>query len=831
MKLRNQRNPKYSCFGSWLVPSAIAGIATTAAIVVPARAAILNAWNFEVASQQFSVTLPDDVTPDYFLLAEPARIVLDLPGTALGTVSATEQYDDAVRTIRLLEIQGGTRVVLELVPNTRLDPRHAELTAIDVGNGQTQWTLRPLLQDSAPSAVATAPAAPPEPTPASIEAEPDLPQGAVPPDDSPSPEAGSIDRVPADDDLDQATDESEAITAEAAEDGELLAPLPDVPTDEALSEAIAVPPDPDFIEPAVELPVEPSLPDIANTATIGAAQALPLPTGPDWAAGVSTDASDLVGVESGNLVDLPPNQIPIDPFAGNAPAVSVPSLAEADSTPAPVVSVPAVATVPSEVTPPPQAAPPSAVPAAPDSVPPPGTDAIAVAPPAAPPAPSAVPPTPPAPTVAPNAGPVASNQVRPPDAGAIAPPTPPSTPELVPSAPTNDVVAANSLEIPTMPLPPESWRNATANLPANQVRPPTVAIAPPANDASQVRPPTATSTAATATVAPPAHGANQIRPPSVAVAPSSNSANQVRPPATAVVPPANSANQVRPSTATIAQSPTGPDPVSPSTAANQVRPPTATIARAEPEPSASPNLAAVPEIGSLPPALPTVTPPAPPTTLADPLPPFLASDGVTLPDDEPLSIPPPPTTAPTPATVPFGMPLPQTHSDGGGDRGVEPVAEMPVGTRLPLQYVGATPLELETSAPVQEVLVVADDVYHPDTGRVIVPSGTQVVGRFEDFDDSGRRFVAETVIDGNRQVPLLAESDSIVGSLPLDGSDVAWVSRIGSAAATIVTGFSGIGLIGGAAIGAADMNTAPTLVSLAPGEVIEVEVVPETLPF
>ncbi|MEM1291484.1 MAG: AMIN domain-containing protein [Cyanobacteria bacterium P01_H01_bin.162] len=826
MKLRSQRNPKYSCFGSWLVPSAIAiaGIATTAAIVVPARAAIVNAWNFDVASQQFSVTLPDDVTPDYFLLAEPARIVLDLPGTALGSVSATEQYDDAVRTIRLLEIQDGTRVVLELAPNTRLDPRHAELTATDVGNGQTQWTLRPLLQDSAPSNVATAPAAPPEPSPTSIEVEPELPQVTVAPD----PEADGIDRVPADDDLDQVTDESEAITAEAAEDGELLAPLPDGLTDEALPEAIAVPPGPDFIEPAVELPVEPSLPDIANAATVGAAQALPLPTGPDWATGVSTDASDLAGVERGNLVDLPPNQIPIDPFAGNAPAVSVPSLAEADSTPAPVVSVPPVATLPDEV-PPPQAAPPSAVPAAPDSVPPSGSDAIAVAPPAAPPAPSSAAPTPPAPTMAPNAGPVAPNQVRPPDADAIAvaPPTPPPTPELVPSAPTNDVVAANSLEIPTMPLPPESWRNATANLPANQVRPPTVAIAPPVNDASQVRPPTATSTPATATVAPPANGANQIRPPSVAVAPPANSANQVRPPTAAAVPPVNSANQVRPPTAAIAQSPTVPEPVSPLTTANQVQPPTATIARAESEPSSPSNLAAVPEIGSLPPALPTVTPPAPPTTLADPPPPFLTSDGVTPPDDEPLSIPPPPTTVPTPATVPFGMPLPQTHSDGGA----EPVAEMPVGTRLPLQYVGATPLALETSAPIQEVLVVADDVYHPDTGRVIVPSGTQVVGRFEDFDDSGRRFVAETVIDSNRQVPLLVASDSIVGSLPLDSGDVAWGSRIGSAAATIVTGFSGIGLIGGAAIGAADMNTAPTLVSLAPGEVIEVEVVPENSPL
>ncbi|MGD1942171.1 MAG: AMIN domain-containing protein [Leptolyngbyaceae cyanobacterium] len=829
MKLRHQRNPKYSCFGSWLGSSsiAIAGIAATAAIVVPARAAILNAWNFDVASQQFTVTLPDGVTPDYFLLAEPARIVLDLPGTALGTVSATEQYDDAVRTIRLLEIQNGTRVVLELAPNTRLDPRHAELTATDVGNGQTQWTLRPLLQDSAPSTVATAPAAPPAPISTSVEAEPELPQVAITPAESPAAEATSSTA----DDLDLPTDEFSATAAEADEAGESLAPLPDVPTDGELPEAIAIPPSPDFTEPAVELPVEPSLPDIANAATIGAAQALPLPTGPDWAAGVSTDASELAGVERDNLVDLPPNQIPIDPFAGNAPAVSVPSLAEADSTPAPI-STPSVATVPNGVTPPlPQTEPSTAVPAAPNQVPPPGSDAIAVAPPAAPPAVSVVPPAappavstvPPAPpqspTVTPNAGSVAPNQVRPPGSDTItsAPPTPPPAPELLPPAPTNDVVAANSLEIPAMPLPPESWRNATANLPANQVRPPTVVIAPPTNIANQVRPPTATVAQVET------GGANQVRPPTATIAQSTNGANQVRPPTATVAQPTNGANQVRPPTAAVTQ---------PANGASQVRPPTATIARAEPGAISPPNLAAVPETASLPPALPTVTPPAPPTTLAAPLPPFLASDGVTLPDDEPLSIPPPPTTTPTPVTVPFGMPLPQTTSDGGDALGSEAVAGMPVGTRLPLQYVGANPLVLEASAPVHEVLVVADDVYHPDTDRVMVPAGTQIVGRFEDSDDSGRRFVAETVIDDSHQVPRLAASERLVGSLQPDGDSIAWDSSIRAAAATLVTGFSGIGLIGGAAIDAAvGMNTAPTLVSLAPGEVIEVEVVPENLPL
>ena len=75
--------------------------------------------------------------------------------------------------------------------------------------------------------------------------------------------------------------------------------------------------------------------------------------------------------------------------------------------------------------------------------------------------------------------------------------------------------------------------------------------------------------------------------------------------------------------------------------------------------------------------------------------------------------------------MPFGAPLPQTKSLGEVDPSevAGPQSVLPPGTRLPLQYVGADPLVLAEQEPVYEVLVVAQDVYDPATGMVVLPSG------------------------------------------------------------------------------------------------------------
>jgi hypothetical protein len=184
-------------------------------------------------------------------------------------------------------------------------------------------------------------------------------------------------------------------------------------------------------------------------------------------------------------------------------------------------------------------------------------------------------------------------------------------------------------------------------------------------------------------------------------------------------------------------------------------------------------------------------------------------------------------------TVPFGAPLPQSKAldEGSVSAPTRSPSGIPVGTRLSLQYSGSEPLVLAEPAPVYEVLTVVGDVYS-DRGALLLPAGTQVLGRFEGFDESGRRFVSQVVIRNGARLPLLAESDWITGSPQPNGTNVAVGSSIGAAAVTLLTGFSGFGLVGGAAVGAAAAAAdSSQLVTIQPGQMIEVEIVDDILPF
>lgn len=741
MQPRNRRKPKYG-FWSWDIPTAIAlaGMTATVAIVAPARAATINTWAFDEATRELTVTLPSGVTPDYFLLAQPARIVLTLPNTTLGAVQSERQYGGAIRNIRLSETADGARIVIEFAPNTLLDPRHAELTAQALGNGQTEWTLRPLLQGDATGTIAATPppapssqaptASSPPPAQASSPPAAQPPAAAEPPAatdnpaEEPSPPVPSLDSPPQPDTAPTLPDEEDTAT----EPGE------DAIADTAA--AAAAPPEiPDA--PPVEIPVAPatpaapaapSLPDIAGAATTGAVRALP--TTPDPFRGVSTDASELVADEPSDLDALPPGQIPIDPFVDSSQAsVSVPSLEESDRTPAPSVSVPAIAD-------------------APDAPPTSPSDQSSTSP--------ALPP----------------NQVRPPgsEPATAAPPppattTPPiTTPPPVAQTPT-EVVAATSIEIPTIPAPPDSWYPQPDDAIAdNEIRPPRAIAQSPAEteDIAPTEMPTIEVEPVSAMPPPPAPVAVTDDPSASLPAPTDN--DEGLPPPPFLAAPGNEA------------------------------------------PGAS-----------------SITPPPP-------LPATSAPDSVR---QEVPTIPPPPTVIREDGTVPFGMPLPQSKAYEGSSspQSLSRLNSLPVGTRMTLQYTGTEPLVLETPDPVYEVLTVAGNVHGPG-GQLLVPSGAQVLGRFEGLHSSGRRFVAQTITIDRDRLPLLAESDWIVGTADPDGVDVAITSSIGAAAITLLAGFSGLGLLGGAAAGAAvGYVSSPTLVVIEPGDLIHIEVVSDILPF
>lgn len=118
-------------------------IGTIATVVVatgsvPAQAAVLTAWRFDPAANQLEVTLQEQITPQYFVLGQPPRIVLDLPNTQVG--KATQQnYSGAVRKIRVSQFQPDvTRIVLELSPEVVLAIGQMQLEA----SGKGGWLLR-----------------------------------------------------------------------------------------------------------------------------------------------------------------------------------------------------------------------------------------------------------------------------------------------------------------------------------------------------------------------------------------------------------------------------------------------------------------------------------------------------------------------------------------------------------------------------------------------------------------------------------------------------------------------------------------------------------------
>ncbi|GAB4464693.1 MAG: hypothetical protein OHK0037_18930 [Elainellaceae cyanobacterium] len=132
-------------------------VSTTAA---SAQASTLTQWQFDPSSTQLEVTVPTGVTPRTFLLAQPTRIVMDLPNTDVGAVSAGQAYGGSVRQVRVSQFQPGlTRIVMELSPDATLAPEQVQLQQVGASGGQSRWVLRPVFAGAAIAAAQPAPTA------------------------------------------------------------------------------------------------------------------------------------------------------------------------------------------------------------------------------------------------------------------------------------------------------------------------------------------------------------------------------------------------------------------------------------------------------------------------------------------------------------------------------------------------------------------------------------------------------------------------------------------------------------------------------------------------
>lgn len=146
----------------WLLIGAIAAVSTVVGgISISAQAASLTDWNFDPAANQLEITVKDGTTPRYFLMAQPARIVVDLPDTAIGDVSAQKTYVGVVRQIRVSQFEPGlTRIVMEISPGVSLAPGQVKLQKVGdraTQAGNSRWVLRPLITQSSANTATIAP--------------------------------------------------------------------------------------------------------------------------------------------------------------------------------------------------------------------------------------------------------------------------------------------------------------------------------------------------------------------------------------------------------------------------------------------------------------------------------------------------------------------------------------------------------------------------------------------------------------------------------------------------------------------------------------------------
>ncbi|MBD0395571.1 MAG: AMIN domain-containing protein, partial [Microcoleus sp. C1-bin4] len=121
----------------------VAAVAAVPATLEPANASTVTSWQFDPATNQLEITLPEGTTPTYSLL-NPSQIAVNLPNTEIG-VDATQLYPQGrVRSVGVSQLQPGTaRILVNLAPGVGFSAGQVQFQRIGVEN---RWVLRPSIE-------------------------------------------------------------------------------------------------------------------------------------------------------------------------------------------------------------------------------------------------------------------------------------------------------------------------------------------------------------------------------------------------------------------------------------------------------------------------------------------------------------------------------------------------------------------------------------------------------------------------------------------------------------------------------------------------------------
>ncbi|GGA24724.1 AMIN domain-containing protein [Okeania sp. KiyG1] len=170
--------------------------------------------------------------------------------------------------------------------------------------------------------------------------------------------------------------------------------------------------------------------------------------------------------------------------------------------------------------------------------------------------------------------------------------------------------------------------------------------------------------------------------------------------------------------------------------------------------------------------------------------------------------------------ITFGEPLPGSSGQKQSEDDIAILIEE--GEVISLIYPSQD-VTLPRDIEIQEVLLLKEAIVD-ESGRVIVPARTPVVGGF-DTTTQGSKFIARAIYVDERLIPFSAESELLRGHPNVNEKVLAASSAGGGLGLLLLTG-SGFGFLAGAALGAGSVVLAsPRSVTLEDNSIIEVRVV------
>jgi beta-lactamase class A len=111
------------------------GVLGALLVSLPVRATTIRAWHFDSDRNLLKLTTDQGVQPKVQLIANPTRLVIDLPGVVLGHPRTMKTFGTLIQSIRTGQFdRDTTRIVVEVAPGYTLDPSQVKIKAMSASD-------------------------------------------------------------------------------------------------------------------------------------------------------------------------------------------------------------------------------------------------------------------------------------------------------------------------------------------------------------------------------------------------------------------------------------------------------------------------------------------------------------------------------------------------------------------------------------------------------------------------------------------------------------------------------------------------------------------------